>query len=108
MGEIALETRTEDFVGGKLDVVLDAFELEALLLRVVNGVARAVVEVARLPDRADRHDVLLVGREIEVDGGHLFDAPLRQRAHFTEMRMPYEGDVPELFPERQALARLLR
>jgi hypothetical protein len=71
--EVPFEPSAQDLVGRELDVVLDALELEALGVAVVHGVARAVVEVARLPDRAHAHDVLLVGLELEVDRGELLD-----------------------------------
>ena len=65
--EVALELGAQDLLGGGLDVVLDALELEALRVGVVDRVARAVVVVARLADRADADDVLAVRLELEVD-----------------------------------------
>ena len=59
--EVALELGAQHLVGRGLDVVLDALELEALRVAVVDRVARAVVVVARLADRADADDVPLSG-----------------------------------------------
>src|SRR5690349_2136931 len=58
VAEVPLELALEDLHRRRLDVVLDALEVELAALGVENGVARAVVVIARLPDRADAHDVL--------------------------------------------------
>src|SRR5580658_499402 len=107
MREVALEARAQDLVGGELDVVFDALELEPLLVRVVDGVARAVVEVARLADRSDADDVLLAFLEIEVNGRKLLDAAVAEREDLAQVRVADERDVPDLVPDGEALARLL-
>jgi hypothetical protein len=75
-----------------LDVVLDALELEALRVGVVDGEARAVVVVAGLPHAADRHDVLAVGLEVEVGGG-LLDRPPRRVSANTLQRCEWPMSV---------------
>ena len=56
VAEVALEVGREDLLRRAVDVVGDALELEGALLGVVDRVARAVVVVAGLADRADRDD----------------------------------------------------
>src|SRR5262245_26621003 len=101
MRKVALEASAQDLVCRELDVVFDSFEFEALLVRIVDRVTGAVVEVARLTHRSDRHYVLLVGGELEIDCRHLFDAVFGQREHLAQMRVADERDVAELLPERQ-------
>src|SRR5689334_8671715 len=69
MSEVALELGAQHLLRRRLDVVLDALELEALRVAVVDRVARAVVVVPRLSDRADAHDVLATLLELEVHRG---------------------------------------
>src|SRR5260370_20589127 len=107
MGEVAFEARAQHFVSRQLDVVLDTLELEALLARVVHRVARTIVEVARLADRADTDDVLPVRLEAEVRRWKLLDAAFGERENLTQVRVADKGDVPNLVPYRQALSRLL-
>ena len=107
VGEVALELRAQDLVGGGLDVVLDALELERLLLGVVDGEAGAVVVVAGLAHRTDADDVLAVGGELEVDRRQLFHRGACQREHLAQVRMADEREVPELVVDGQALSRLL-
>src|SRR5690348_160949 len=65
VSEVALELGFQDLLGCALDVVLDALEVEALLVGIVDRVARAVVVVAGLADRADAHDVATIRVELE-------------------------------------------
>ena len=45
MREVPFETRTQDFVSGTFDVVLDALELKATLVRVFIETRRAFCRV---------------------------------------------------------------
>jgi hypothetical protein len=107
VGEVALELHAQHLLGRRLDVVLDALELEALRLGVEERVAGAVVVVARLAHRADAHDVLAVGLEHEVFFGQLFDVVGGEREDLAEVRVADEREVAEVFPHAEALARLL-
>ena len=49
----------------------------------------------------------LSGSSSKSIDGQLLDAGRREREHLAEVRVPDERDVPELVPDRQALARLL-
>src|SRR5690606_26517707 len=73
VAEVALELALEDLHRGGFDVVLNPLEVELALLGVVDRVARAVVVVARLPDRADAHDVLPAVAQRELAGRQLLD-----------------------------------
>lgn len=46
--EVSLKARAEHFFSGEFDVVFDTFELEALLVGIVDREACAVVEITRL------------------------------------------------------------
>src|SRR6185369_9826045 len=107
VGEVAFEFGAQDFVGGGLDVVLDAFELEALLVGVVQRVAGAVVVVARLADGADADDVFAIGLQFEVDRRQLLDRGLGEREHLAQVGVADQRDVAEFFENRQAFTRLL-
>src|SRR5580658_5591034 len=107
MREVPLEACAEHLVRGELDVVLDALELELLLVRVVDRVARAVVEVAGLADRADRDDVLLVRLELEIHARELLDRRPREREHLAEVGVADERQVADAVEDREALASLL-
>src|SRR5215471_11646393 len=76
--EVSLELGAEDLVGRRLDVVLDALELETFRLAIVERVAGAVVVIARLADGAHADHVPPVGLQVEVRYGHLFHAVGRE------------------------------
>src|SRR3954469_311901 len=63
--EVRLEIRGQDLGRRGLHVVLDPLELEGAALGVVDGVAGARIEVARLAHRADADDVLPAGAQLE-------------------------------------------
>src|SRR5262245_21953588 len=100
MAEVALELALEDLHRGRFDVVFDALELELASLRVVDGVARAVVVVARLTDRADAHDVLPSVAQRELARRELFYFARSQREDFAKVRMADQRDVAELADHR--------
>src|SRR5439155_22991207 len=79
VAEVALQLRAEDLLRRRVDVVRHALELEHALIRVVHGVAGAIVVVARLPDTADADDVLVPGPQLELLRHHLVHIVVAER-----------------------------
>ena len=74
MPEVRFEIGAEDLLRRRLDVVVDALELELLLVGVEQRVAGARIVIARLSDRADADDVLPAGPQLEAVRDDLVNA----------------------------------
>src|SRR5262249_50059534 len=107
VAEVRLEGGAEDLLGRRLDVVVDALELEQARLGGEDRVARARVVVARLAAAPDADDVAPAVAQLEAVGHDLVDAVGRQRERLAQVRVPDERQRRELIPDLHALRRLV-
>src|SRR5262245_32957798 len=88
MAEVRFQVGAEDLLRGRFDVVVDALELELLLVGVEQRVAGAGIVVARLSHRADADDVLPARAQLEAIGDDLVNTIGRQCERLAQMGMP--------------------